>query len=182
MIPIADCSFFSTVAGSAAALLGLSFFALIFFLTDIFKRYQGLTLPVHQDMLKSRIKSFDGFKIKSPENISDYELFDGDPLVVFSAFSVGLTWNMYFIALVLSLTAVSGNLANIWVFTIEICSFWCFVTFSLITRNTKRDQLATYRTRDEHFWTILEWAFVALWGIGALLTFVVAMDIHYLNN
>ena len=133
MIPLSD-SFFSTIAGSAAALLGLSFFALIFFLTELFRRYEfeELSLPIHPDMLLSRLQILSEAQRKLPEHITDLALLDRDPLVVFSAFSVGVSWNMYFVSLVVSLTAVSGTFANAWVFAIELLAFWCFLTFSLI--------------------------------------------------
>jgi len=176
MIPSSD-SFFSTVAGSAAALLGLSFFALIFFLTELFKRYdhENLALPVHPDILRSRLKLIAEARRKLPKHVTDIDLFDHDPLVVFSAFSVGVSWNMYFVSLVVSLTAVSGTFANVWVFAVELLAFWCFLTFSLIVRNRKRDELATYRTRDEHFWAAFEWLFVFLWLAGVVCTFIAAI-------
>ena len=175
MIPLSD-SFFSTIAGSAAALLGLSFFALIFFLTELFRRYEfeELSLPIHPDMLLSRLQILSEAQRKLPEHITDLALLDQDPLVVFSAFSVGVSWNMYFVSLVVSLTAVSGTFANAWVFAVELLAFWCFLTFSLIVRNKKRAELATYRTRDEHLWTILEWLFDGLWLVGVVFTFIAA--------
>lgn len=175
MIPLGD-SFFSTIAGSAAALLGLSFFALIFFLTELFRRYEyeDLALPVHPNMLRSRLQILHEDRRKLPEHITDLALLDRDPLVVFSAFSVGVSWNMYFVSLVVSLTAVSGRFANVWVFAFELLAFWCFLTFSLIVRNKKRDELATYRTRDEHFWIAFEWVFVGLWLLGVACTFIAA--------
>ena len=178
MIPLGD-SFFSTVAGSAAALLGLSFFALIFFLTELFRRYKGIALPVHLDMLRSRLQNLSEDRRKLPEHITDYALFDNDPLVVFSAFSVGVSWNMYFVSLVVSLTAVSGTFANVWVFAVELLAFWCFLTFSLLVRNKKRDELAPYRTRDEHFWAAFEWTFVGFWLVGVVFTFIAALAMNY---
>ncbi len=175
MIPLGD-SFFSTIAGSAAALLGLSFFALIFFLTELFRRYEyeDLALPVHPDMLRKRLKILGKGRRKSPEHITDLALLDGDPLVYFSAFSVAVSWNMYFVSLVVSLTAVSGTFANVWVFAGELLAFWCILTFSLIVRNKKRSELVTYRTRDEHLWAAFEWAFVGIWFMGAACTFIAA--------
>ena len=175
MIPLGD-SFFSTIAGSAAALLGLSFFALIFFLTELFRRYEyeELALPVHPDIFRERLKSLDKDRRTLPEHITDFTLLDGDPLVVFSAFSVGVSWNMYFVSLVVSLTAVSGTFANVWVFAFELLAFWGFLTFSLIMRNKMRRQLATYRTRDEHLWAAFEWTFVFLWLVGVICTFIAA--------
>jgi hypothetical protein len=180
MIPLGD-SFFSTIAGSAAALLGLSFFALIFFLTELFRRYEyeGLALPVHPDILQSRLQSLSADQRNLPEHITDFALLDRDPLVVFSAFSVGVSWNMYFVSLVVSLTAVSGTFANVWVFAAELLAFWCFLTFSLIMRNAMRKKLATYRTRDEHFWAAFEWSFVVLWLVGVIFTFIAAFAMDY---
>lgn len=175
MIPLGD-SFFATVAGSAATLLGLSFFALMFFLTELFRRYEyeELSLPVHPDMLRSELQFLSEAHRNLPEHITDLDLLDRDPLVVFSAFSVGVSWNMYFVSLVVSLTAVSGTFANAWVFSFELFAFWCFLTFSLIVRNKKRKELATYRTRDEHLWAAFEWAFVGVWFLGTVCTFIAA--------
>ena len=175
MIPPGD-SFFSTIAGSAAALLGLSFFALIFFLTELFRRYEDedLALPIHPDVLRSRLQILDKAHRELPEHITDLALFDGDSLVSFTAFSVGVSWNMYFVSLVVSLTALSGTFANVWVFAVELLALWCFLTFSLIVRNKKRTELATYRTRDEHFWAIFEWVFVGFWLVGIVCVFIAA--------
>src|SRR5437879_5137069 len=104
MIAERDIPYFSTIAASAAALLGLSFFALIFFLTDLFRRFGGLALPVHPHELQAHDEGQSGRdRIEHPEHITDLSLFDGDPLVVFSAFSVAVTWNLYFVSLVVSL-------------------------------------------------------------------------------
>lgn len=174
MTPIADSSFFTAVAESAAALLGLSFLALSFFLTSLFPRYSGLALPVHLESLRSRLLSLGEGQLCLPQHVTDFRLFDSDPLIVFSAFSVGVSWNMYFVGLVVSLTALSGKFDNPWVYTAELSVFWCFLTFSLTVRNMKRDQLATYRTRDEKLWEVFEWMFILLWWLGAVFTFITA--------
>ena len=179
MIPASDASFFSTVASIAATLIGLSFFVLIFFLTELIKRYKGLALPVHHEMLRSRLQDIGEEQRKLPEHITDFGLFDSDPLVFFSAFSIAVSWNLYFVSLVVSLTAVSSTFANAWVLAIELIAFWFIFRFSLKTRNAKRDELAPYRTREEHFLGVFEWIFKGLWLMGMALIFIAALAMDY---
>src|ERR1700681_89168 len=94
-ISAADISYFSTLASIAATLLGLSFLSLSFFLTGLLKRYEVLALPIYrfEDDPTKKLR----YVFRSSEEVTDRNLLDSDPLVIFIAFSSSLSWAMYFL-------------------------------------------------------------------------------------
>lgn len=195
----ADITYFSTMAGIAATLLGLSFLALTFFLTSVFSRYDRLALPIFLEESRSRggrrhsddpargdygilvrfspgrQKADEADVQRSPIDITDWQLFDGDPLVVFVAFSTGVSWNLYFLALTLGITATSGGFTAAWLVAGELLFFYVFFVLSLILRHQKYMVLRTYRTGDERLWTPGEWLAGILFGGATLFACWVAV-------
>ncbi len=99
---------------------------------------------------------------RSPYDVTDYQLFDGNPLIVFMAFATAVSWNFYLVPLVISLTLISPNLDNLWVIGCELAAFWGTLFFSLLVRHTQYLRLSTYRTRDERLWALGEIIFLVL--------------------
>lgn len=175
-----DLTFFSTMAGIAATLMGLSFLALNFFLTGVFKRYRRLALPIFLHEVRRRYHRSRGTRPillstnpdpysplprsisaqRDSSDVTDWQLFDGDPLIVFIAFSMSLSWNLYFLALVLGLTVVSGGFATQWILAVETVAFLAFIIYSIMVRHQKYARLDTYRTGEELLWTPGEWLVV----------------------
>ncbi len=116
-----DAAFFLNVAVIGGALIGLSFVSLTFFLVDLLKRYKGTALPVFRDREKNPLAR-PSSKLKPPDSMTDRELLDGDPVVVFIAFSVAVTWNFFLLPLTIGLTAAWG--AHAW----ECWPQKCFVS------------------------------------------------------
>jgi len=90
---------------------------------------------------------------KSPECLTDYELFDGDPLVVFIAFGAAVSWNLFLMPLALSLTAALSGSRVMYSGLVMILFLW-FLTFSFSVRQKKLDQLRPYLTREEQLWPV----------------------------
>jgi hypothetical protein len=151
-----DTAYFQVLAGVSATLLALSFVALSFFLEGLFRRHKTLVLPVIRqedvnkgsDGLQARLHS----RLPRISNMTDLRLFDGDPLVVFVAFSVAVTWNLYFISLLASVTASVPEFSYPIVFAVELSIFGGTLVADLEVRHRQYKRLRTYRTRDEHMW------------------------------
>lgn len=103
-----EAIYFLNVAVIAGTLLGLSFVTLAFFLSDLLKRYEETALPAFR--VADPSESLLGVPLVSPESMTDLQLLDGDPLIVFMAFSVAVTWNLFLLPLVIGLTAAWGVL------------------------------------------------------------------------
>ena len=163
------------MAQVAGALIGITFLAVTFFLSGIYDRFSRFALPLYETNLSDR----GGSKKRSdPGGVNDEELFDGDPLVVFAAFSVAVTWILFLIPLVLSLTAISRELNHTWLFAAEIAALLGPLEWSLHVRNQQLSRLASYRTQEERIWPLLEWAFdVLLTAFVSFLAFGVWCDL-----
>src|SRR5437899_1437503 len=99
-----EASYFLNVAVIGGTLLALSFVTLQFFLADLLKRYESTALPVFpsRDFETSEQPSE---HLDLPDSLKDQVLFDGDPLVIFMAFSVAVTWIQFVVPLTIGLTA-----------------------------------------------------------------------------
>jgi|ERR1035437_416335 hypothetical protein len=169
MLSAGDIRYFSTLATIAATLLGLSFLSLSFFLTGLLKRYKNLASPVYRFEDDRELKCKLHYDFASSEEVTDRNLIDSDPLVIFIAFSASLSWNMYFTALILAITAISGQFAHPAVFAGEL--FLCFILQSYsfrVRRAQYRSRLRVYRTGEEIYWPILERLFLVCYGAAAL--------------
>ena len=166
-----DTTFFAAVASAAAALVGLSFIALSFFLVDILKRYDLTALPVfrHRDRTQTRRVAHHWH----PKQLTDRELLDGDPLVVFMAFSVAVTWNLFLMPLTIALTAAGGG--GLPVLASEMTAFFGLFWFSFKVRNQKIDELRPYLTREELLWRPLGAIALSIYLVATLLVGLTAL-------
>ena len=96
---------------------------------------------------------------------TDLGLLDGDPLVVFVAFSVAVSWMMHLIPLIISLTMINQVFARTEVLVPEIAVLWLTQVWNVIVRRRQYRQLGVYRTREEYLWTYFEDGYL----IGLLL-------------
>ena len=147
-----EASYFLNIAVIGGTLLGLTFVALSFFLVDLLKRYEAIPLPVfrHRDPSDSRVMSR---KMHPYASLTDRELLDGDPLVVFIAFSVAVTWNLFLLPLTVGLTAAWTGV-RLGVLAGEMCLFFGILAFSFYVRNVKIAELRPYLTREELLWPV----------------------------
>ncbi len=187
--------YFTTMAQIAATLLGLSFLALTFYLQGTFDRIK-LAMPVFRDEDRSKRRaakidrspgtihqtddSFLDFPKtvgvgeestplqRNPFDLTDIQLFDGDPLVVFLAYSTAVSWNLYFLALVISVTFIGWNPTPVWVIAVEVLAFLALLIYDNAVRRQQYAQLRTYRTREEHMAPILEWLAISIYGVVVL--------------
>ncbi len=155
-----DAAFFLNVAVIGGALIGLSFVSLTFFLVDLLKRYKGTALPVFRDREKNPLAR-PSSKLKPPDSMTDRELLDGDPVVVFIAFSVAVTWNFFLLPLTIGLTAAWGG-ARLGVLAAEMFCFFVLLVANVWVRIVKIGELNPYLTREELLWPFFT-------GLAALL-------------
>lgn len=145
-----EASFFLNIAVIGGTLLGLTFIALSFFLVDLPKRYEGVALPVFRHLDPSN--AIEMSRKKHPyASLTDQELLDGDPLVVFIAYSVAVTWNLFLLPLAVGLTAAWAGV-RLGVLAVEMCLFFGLLTLSFRMRNIKIAALRPYLTREELLW------------------------------
>lgn len=173
-------NYFMQMASIAATLLGLSFLALTFFLGGLEVRYKGLSLPVFLHEVRRTLKHSKAASTSDeplPSQITDLQLFDSDPVVVFLAFSISVTWNLYFLALILSLTLLDSQLDTPWLIAGELIAFWGIIGYSIIVRHRRYRMLDTYRTGEERLWEFGECVtLLALTGVMALSVVVALLD------
>jgi len=163
-----DITFFCYIAAIAATLLGLTFIALSFFMVDLLTRYDDTALPVLRQRDHHTNRSLR--KRGRPESLTDYELLDGDPLVVFIAFSVAVSWNLFLLPLTIGLTTIAG--ADMIFVGAEMFVFFGILTFSFHIRNKKIQQLNPYLTREELLWGPIGYVGLAVYFIAPLVTLV----------
>ena len=89
--------------------------------------------------------------LKLPISLTDEELMDGDPLFVFCAFSVAVTWNLFLFPLAIGLTVTWSGIRTM-VLAVELFLFFCLMVFSFVVRNIEIAELRPYLTRDELLW------------------------------
>ncbi len=164
-----EVTYFLNIAVIAGTLLGLSFVALAFFLVDLLKRYEGTALPVFRD--RDALKPSN---LRPPHSLTDREILDGDPLVVFIAFSVAVTWNFFLLPLTIGLTAAWKG-AKLWILALELALFVAILAFSLLVRNSKIRELNPYRTREELLWPFLSGLVLFFYGVSAVLVIASAL-------
>jgi hypothetical protein len=169
-----DTSYLMNVAMIAATLLGLTFVALSFFLIDLLKRYEGTALPAFRDRETNRSACATS-RMSPPESLTDRQLLDGDPLVVFIAFSVAVTWNLFLMPLALGLTGAWGG-ARLWVVAAEMVSFALIMTFSSYVRNQKIRELRPYLTREELMWPVVGGGVLIAYYAATLIVVVAALS------
>lgn len=170
-------AYFTQMAGVAATLLGLTFLSLTFFLGSLDHRYKNLAIPVFLHEVE-RLRSKGGAKSSldsPPLKMTDLQLFDGDPVVVFLAFSTALSWNFYFFSLILSLTIIDAGLDIPWLIAGELVFFAATVTYSVVQRRMRYLRLNTYRTFEERLWSPGEWLIIAIFLALALLACYAAL-------
>ncbi len=148
-----DATYLMNVAMIAATLLGLTFVALSFFLVDLLKRYESTAVPAFRDR-ETNGSARATPRMSPPESLSDRQLLDGDPLVVFIAFSVAVTWNLFLMPLTLGLTGAWGG-ARLWIVAVEMLCFLFIMLFSFRVRNQKIRELRPYLTREELLWPVV---------------------------
>jgi hypothetical protein len=110
--------------------------------------------------------------------LTDYELFDGDPLVLFVAFSVGVTWILFLLPLAMGLTT-AGMGPRLGVLAGEMAALVAFLTFSFVVRNQQIGRLKPYLTREERLWPVLGWVVFALYWVatGVILVAWLSRDL-----
>jgi len=147
-----DITYFTIVAGIGATLVSLTFVVGTFFLVDLLKRYDRVSFPVFRERNPEDERSLSRHS-KHPQSLNDFELFDGDPLVVFIAFSLAVTWNLFLMPLAVGLTAAWGG-AYLLVIAIELAAFCWILANSFKVREQKIARLCPYLTREERLWPV----------------------------
>jgi len=175
MIPD-DVTFLSNVAAAGAVLLGLSFVSLSFFLVDLLKRYDAVPLPVVAHRNANDSKVFTRI-LSGPESLTDFELFDGDALVVFIAFSVAVSWNLFLLPITIGMTAAIAP-KTLFPVAAEMVAFLGTLTFSSLVRNRKLKQLGPYKTREEALWSPLAMIALCLHTAACLVVIMATLSYH----
>ena len=169
-----EASYFLAIAAIGGTLLGLTFIALSFFLVDLPKRYEGIGLPVFRFLDPSALIEMS--RKKHPyASLTDRELLDGDPLVVFIAFSVAVTWNLFLLPLVVGLTAAWAGV-QLGVLAAEMCLFFGFLAFSFWMRNVKIGELKPYLTREELWWPYIGGTLLVLYATATCVVLIAAIS------
>lgn len=170
-----EASYFVNIAAIGGTLVGLTFAILSFFLVDLLKRFEATALPVFRSR-DTNDSARPSRSLNLPDSLNDIDLFDGDPLVIFIAFSVAVTWILFLFPLMLGLTAAwtgerTGVLGG------ELFFLTCTFAFSFITRNKAINKLKPYLTREELLWPFLGGILLALY-IGATAIVVASAFPH----
>lgn len=152
IVSLDDATYFVNMAVIAGALIGLTFIALNLFMVDMLRKYEDTALPVFREretVESSRKPSTPN----PPESLTDYELLDGDPVVVFMAYSVAVTWSLFLLPLVVGLTA---SWTKRWgVLAAEMLVFSLLLASNFYVRNEKVKQMKPYLTREELLWPLM---------------------------
>jgi hypothetical protein len=152
IVGLDEATYFLNVAVIAGALIGLSFIALNLFMVDMLTRYEKAAFPVFRN------RETDHFarkpeELTPPESLTDLELLDGDPLVVFMAYSVAVSWSLFLLPLLIGLSAAWGMRPG--VFALEMFLFSIMLVSNFRVRNQKVKQLKPYLTREELLWPLM---------------------------
>ena len=168
-----EATYFLNIAVIGGTLVGLSFVSLAFFLGDLIKRYEHVAFPVFRD--RDPGEDYNSIRQLNPvEFATDYELFDGDPFVVFIAFSVAVTWNLFLLPLTLGLTVAWGG-TRFTILTVEMLAFLVILFFSFTVRNQKIEELKPYLTRDELAWPYAGAIVLVLYTVATLVVGTTAL-------
>lgn len=148
-----DAGFYSTLASVAATFIGLSFLELSFFLIELPKRFSTLSLPVYRD---EDVRAGEAVPHQDSrlQSLSDYALFDGDPLVIYVAWSVFASWMLYLLPFAISLAALVADLAHVRAMASLLTLFAPILVYSVGLRAAQYRRLRTYRTREEQLWPV----------------------------
>lgn len=165
--PTDEAAYFSTIASIGAALYGLSLIALASFLPELMKRWEEAAFPVFRDGDKKRR----AHSLVSLRFLTDRELLDGDPIVIFIAFSVGVSWNLFCLPMAIGLTAAWLQ-EHLYFCSIELLLFAGFLSTCLIGRQAGIRKLNVYLTREEKAWPALTWTVIGgMAGAGLVVAF-----------
>ncbi len=161
----ADSVFFSTIAEISGTLLGITFLALSFSLTNLLHFYRHLALPVLPAGRAGDAHGWDRTAGRA-ERIDDYHLLDGNPIMVFMAFSVAVTWNLFQFPLVVSLALLSGTLSEPAVLSFIMLLLTLMLLYVMLVRRAQLDRLNAYATREELFLAPVEVAVASACGLA----------------
>lgn len=158
-----ESSLFLNFAVIGGALLGLAFVTLSFFFVDLLSRYDRTALPVFRD----RDPHISAPTLPRPYSLTDFQLFDGDPVVIFVAASVAVTWLFFLMPLAIGLTVAWGG-AQFAVLSVELFLLVGFLSGSFLARNWQIEKLRPYATREEKIWPLLGWLMLASYWIATM--------------
>jgi hypothetical protein len=152
IVTLDDATYFVNLAVIAGALIGLTFISLNLFMVDMLRKYEDTALPVFRDR-ETVDSSRKPLQPNPPESLTDYELLDGDPVVVFMAYSVAVTWSLFLLPLVVGLTV---SWTRRWgVLAAEMLFFSLLLVSNFYIRNEKVKQMKPYLTREELLWPVM---------------------------
>lgn len=160
-----EATYFINVAVIAGALIGLTFIALQLFMVDMLTRFETSAFPVFRSR-ENRKLHFHPISHDTPAGLTDAELLDGDPLVVFMAFSIAVSWCLFLLPLLIGLTAAWDKRPGL--LAIEMFGFSVTLLFNFRFRSRKVNQLNPYLTREELLWPLISGAAFVLYVITAL--------------
>lgn len=160
-----EASFFLNIAVIGGTLLALSFVTLQFFLGDLLKRYESTGLPVFRSRNIEEGEQPLG-SVTLPDSLKDETLFDGDPLVIFMAFSVAVTWIQFLVPLTIGLTTAWFG-EHLGVLAVELTFLLGAFAFSFVTRNKAIKRLRPYLTREELLWPVFGAVLLAFYVVAA---------------
>ena len=152
IISLDDATYFVNVAVISGALIGLTFIALNLFMVDMLRRYEGTALPVFRER-ETNDSARKPSSPNPPESLTDLELLDGDPVVVFMAFSVAVSWSLFLLPLVIGLTEAWNRRWG--VLSAEMFVFSGLLASNFVWRNQKVKQMRPYLTREELWWPLM---------------------------
>jgi hypothetical protein len=162
-----ESNLFLNFAVIGGALLGLAFVTLSFFFVDLLTRYDRTALPVFRD----RDRHIAAPTLPRPYSLTDFQLFDGDPVVIFVAASVAVTWLFFLIPLAVGLTVAWAG-AQFATLAVELFLLVGFLSGSFLARNWQIERLRPYATREEKIWPLLGWLMlIAYWSATAAIIF-----------
>lgn len=163
-------SFFLNLAVVGATLFGLSLVALASFLPQLMKRFKGSALAAFPHLEESRHR----LPLRKPYSLSDQELLDGDPVVFFVAYSIGVSWNLFLIPLVLGFTAAFMGRWSALICALEFAGLLFCLRDSLKGRQKSIKKMRIYLTKEERYWPKLIWIIFILMTATDLFAFVIA--------
>ncbi len=168
-----ETSYFLNIAVIGGTLLALSFVTLQFFLGELLKRFEATALPVFRSRDSDEVTE-PCDSLTPPDSLKDVRLFDGDPLVIFMAFSVAVTWIQFLVPLTLGLTAAWLG-THLMILAVELACLLVAFGFSFVTRNKAIKRLRPYLTRDELLWPVLGGILLALYIVAAGVALISAL-------
>lgn len=170
LVALDEATYFINVAVIAGALIGLTFIALNLFMVDMLTRFEGSAFPVFRKRENEKL-GFHPRRRGTPAALTDKELLDGDPLVVFMAFSVAVSWSLFLLPLVIGLTAAWNKRFGLLAVEMFVFSLILFGNFRVRAKKVK--QLNPYLTREERWWPLMSGAAFVLY-VSTLLALVFA--------